>query len=190
MTQPAQPRRRFASIAAVTFIVIAACATVAVAGVRLLSKSPAAQSPVHFADADNAAVVLAGHALYAARCGSCHGRRLQGQPLWRLADADSWRRAPAHDSTGHTWQHADDDLFHITKFGRFAYTPITSPSGMPAFATRMTDPEIVSVLAFIKSRWPASLRAAQASLNPGAAGTPRNAKLLDWKFRALCTPRT
>jgi mono/diheme cytochrome c family protein len=166
---------------------MAACATVAAAGV-LASKSPAA--PAHFADADNSTLVLAGHALYADRCGSCHGRHLQGQPLWQWVDANSWRRAPAHDYTGHTWQHSDDDLFYITKFGRFAYTPISSPSGMPAFGTRMTDQEIISVLAFIKSRWPAPLRAAQASLNPGGAGTPQDSKALNWKFRALCTPRT
>src|SRR5258707_1196050 len=70
-----------------------------------------AQSSVHFANADDPAKVAAGRLIYARRCSSCHGKRLQGQPLWQLQDRYSGRRAPAHDESGHTWGHSDEDLF-------------------------------------------------------------------------------
>ena len=38
---------------------------------------------------------------------------------------------------------------------------------MPAFAGRLGRGEIDAVLAYVKSRWPDSLRARQAALNPG-----------------------
>jgi mono/diheme cytochrome c family protein len=158
-------------------------------GARIITGSHAARRLVHFADADDAAIVTAGAGLYAARCAACHGRHREGQPLWQLADRDSWRRAPAHDWTGHTWLHGDEDLFHVTKYGRFDYAPPNAPSAMPAFATTLSDGEILSVLAFIKSRWPDNLRAAQASLNPGGAGSPSSLASAAWTFRSLCTPR-
>jgi mono/diheme cytochrome c family protein len=65
----------------------------------------------HFADADNAALVAHGKSVYMGRCASCHGRNLQGQPLWQLKDEFAGRRAPAHDETGHTWQHRTKTSF-------------------------------------------------------------------------------
>jgi mono/diheme cytochrome c family protein len=140
----------------------------------------------HFADADNAALVTEGQQIYGQACAACHGRRLQGQALWQLKDQFAGRRAPAHDSTGHTWQHADEDLFHMTKFGRFAATPPDAVSYMPAFEGRLSDHEILAVLAFIKSTWPMGLRATQAMLNPGLAGMPANAGKLHWTLPPNC----
>ncbi len=89
--------------------------------------------PPHFADADNDALVTQGTDIYIRNCSNCHGRRLQGQALWQLRDQYEGRRAPPHDSTGHTWQHSDEDLFHMTKYGHFAATPPGVVSFMPAF---------------------------------------------------------
>lgn len=143
-------------------------------------------SPQHFADADNKVLVVEGAGVYAQNCAGCHGRNLQGQALWQLHDRYAARRAPAHDATGHTWQHSDDDLFHMTKFGRFPGAPVPAISYMPAFAGRLSDRDITAVLAYIKSRWPIGLRAAQASLNPGFAGMPAHLGNTKWSLPPNC----
>jgi len=141
----------------------------------------------HFANADNAALVVAGSKIYSEACSSCHGRRLQGQALWQLRDQYAGRRAPAHDSTGHTWQHSDEDIFHMTKFGRFAAAPPNAVSYMPAFEHDLKDREILAVVAFIKSRWPIGLRASQAMLNPRLEGMPKNIGHVSWTLPPNCT---
>src|SRR5580704_13928938 len=44
----------------------------------------AASADGHFADAEDAALVALGRRVYMDACASCHGRALQGQPLWQL----------------------------------------------------------------------------------------------------------
>ena len=143
--------------------------------------------PSHFADADSDALVSHGAEVYAGNCSTCHGRRLQGQALWQLRDQYEGRRAPPHDSTGHTWQHPDEDLFHITKFGRFAAAPASIVSYMPAFESKLKDDDIVAVIAFIKSRWPIGIRASQSMLNPGYKGMPAGADKVEWTLPPNCT---
>ena len=111
---------------------------------------------------DDAQVVAQGRALYAARCASCHGAKLEGQPNWRERDAAGKLPAPPHDASGHTWHHPDQVLFDITKYG------VARAAGMPDYVTAMpkyegvlTDAEIVAVLSFIKAQWPAEVRAKQ-----------------------------
>ena len=140
----------------------------------------------HFADADNAALVDRGARIYSDSCAGCHGRRLQGQALWQLRDQYEGRRAPPHDSTGHTWQHSDEELFHMTKFGRFSAAPPDFKSYMPAFGQAMSDDDVVAVIAFIKSRWPVGIRASQAMLNPNQAGMPEGADKADWTLPPNC----
>jgi S-disulfanyl-L-cysteine oxidoreductase SoxD len=146
----------------------------------------AAAPRTHFADADNAAVVKEGKQLYGRVCASCHGRRLQGQLLWQVRDQFVGRRAPAHDQTGHTWQHSDEELFYITKFGRFSTTPPTAKSYMPAYGQSLTDDQILATIAYIKATWPLGLRVSQALLNPGYAGMPQNAATVEWRLPPTC----
>lgn len=155
----------------------------------VVAKSPAVPAPVesvvHFADADDRAAVILGKKIYRRDCGSCHGRNLQGQPLWQVVDRYAGRRAPAHDATGHTWLHPDDEIFHMTKSGRFASTPPDAISYMPAFEGVLEDQEILAVIAFIKARWPIGLRISQAMLNPGFAGMPKQTNA-DWRLPPSC----
>lgn len=154
---------------------------------------PVAGSPTgskesfHFADADDVAKVSAGKVIYRQRCASCHGRRLQGQPLWQLEDRFKGRRAPAHDQSGHTWAHSDEELFRITRDSRFSSTPASEVSYMPGFRDVLNDEQIVSVIAFIKSRWPIGLRISQAMLNPDRAGMPAVGADVEWTFPPTCT---
>lgn len=67
--------------------------------------------PKHFADTEDLAKVRQGKQIYQSRCAACHGRNLQGQPLWQMKDENLGRRAPALDQTGRAWTLSDDDLF-------------------------------------------------------------------------------
>lgn len=145
----------------------------------------------HFADADDVVKVTAGKALYARWCSGCHGRKLQGQPLWQLQDQYAGRRAPAHDQTGHTWTHSDDDLFLMTRDGRFPSTDPEAPSYMPAFHDFLGNEQIIAVIAYIKASWPVGLRISQALLNPGNAGMPAlSAADADWTLPPTCSIST
>ena len=160
------------------------------AGASAVAAALALRAPdaprAHFADAENAAAVLEGKRLYASHCAGCHGRKLQGQLLWQVQDEFAGRRAPAHDQTGHSWQHADEDLFAMTKFGRFATTPAAAKSYMPAYAQNLSDDQILATIAYIKATWPLGLRVSQALLNPDYAGMPRNADMVEWRLPPTC----
>lgn len=110
---------------------------------------------------DDPAMVAQGADVYAAQCASCHGTALEGQPNWRQRNADGMLPAPPHDETGHTWHHSAKALFQLTRDGVGAM--IGDPdyrSDMPAYAGVLTDDEIIAVLSYIKSTWPAQIRAA------------------------------
>ena len=141
----------------------------------------------HFADADNPSLVETGRAIYATACSSCHGRRLQGQALWQVMDQYAGRRAPPQDGTGHSWQHSDEDLFQKTRTARFPWAPQRDATYMPAFGGKLSDQEILAVLAFIKASWPAGMRASQAMLNPGQRGMPKNLAGASWTLPPNCT---
>lgn len=108
------------------------------------------------------AVVALGEDLYAIHCASCHGTELEGEVEWQMQNEDDTFRAPPHDDTGHTWHHADPVLLEAILLGG-ARLPagIGGTSLMPAFAEVMTAAETAATLDFIKSRWPADIRAVQ-----------------------------
>lgn len=142
--------------------------------------------PVRLADAGNGAQVLAGFTHYKTYCAQCHGRNLQGQPLWHLQDADLHRRAPAQDDTGHSWQHPDQHLAQMIRTGHFPNEINKTHSFMPAFGGLMDDTEIIEVIAFIKSRWSLGIQVSQSSLNPGGAGMPARAISEAWTLPLNC----
>ncbi len=119
---------------------------------------------------DDAATVALGAEVYGAECATCHGSALEGRPDWRSPGADGLLPAPPHDATGHTWHHDDATLFALTKLGLAAMMDDAPPSAMPAFEGVLTDAEIVAVLSYIKSTWPADVRARHDAINARAGG--------------------
>jgi mono/diheme cytochrome c family protein len=118
------------------------------------------------ADPRNADQVASGKVLYERNCASCHGAALEGQPDWKSRDANGRMPAPPHDDSGHTWHHADDILFGITKIGVAPpYGPPDYQSDMPAFGGTLTDQQIWDVLTYIKSRWSARALEAQTKIS-------------------------
>lgn len=118
---------------------------------------------------DNQALVQQGAGIYAQNCASCHGADLEGEPDWRTANPDGTLRAPPHDETGHTWHHADDLLFRITKVGTAKAAGLTDyDSNMPGFEGVLSDEEIVAVLSWIKAQWPEEVRERHDMMNERA----------------------
>ena len=102
---------------------------------------------------------------YATHCAACHGANLEGQPDWRTRGADGRLPAPPHDATGHTWHHSDKKLFELTKYGLVGLAGDDYKTRMPAYDGILSDRDIIAVLSFIKSRWPANIRKRHDRLN-------------------------
>lgn len=116
--------------------------------------------------ADDLAIVAFGEGIYQAQCGACHGANIEGQPEWSTRDANGYLPAPPHDESGHTWHHADDLLFEITKYGPAIVIGGDSyQSSMPGYNGVLSDDEIVAVLSYIKHSWPEELRSWQEQVN-------------------------
>ena len=81
---------------------------------------------------------------------------------WRRRKADGTLPAPPHDATGHTWHHSDELLFRLTRDGPGVIAGEDYRTTMPAYGGILSDREIWSVLAYIKSRWPAEIQMVQA----------------------------
>ncbi len=120
--------------------------------------------------ADDARLAAQGAPLYEEACASCHGSDLEGAPDWKQPLADGSYPAPPHDETGHTWHHPDGFLFAYTKLGGQPFMPDGRKSGMPGFAERYSDQQILAILAYIKSTWPEDAVAQQARITERASG--------------------
>ena len=127
-----------------------------------------AQSPTFSINRDDPDLVALGQTIYRDYCASCHGDRLQGEPDWKVRKPNGRMPAPPHDASGHTWHHPDRLLFAITKFDltRVAGRPI--PSDMPVFEGLLSDREIITSLAYIKSTWPSDIQAKHDAMNARA----------------------
>jgi mono/diheme cytochrome c family protein len=118
---------------------------------------------------DDATLTERGRQVYLAHCAACHGAALQGQPDWRTRGADGSLPAPPHDASGHTWHHPDELLFRMTKYGVGQAAGLEGyESAMPAYEGLLDDEEIVAVLSWIKSQWPAEVRAMHDQVNARA----------------------
>lgn len=94
-----------------------------------------------------------GQQLYTQYCAACHGVKGEGQfpdaPL--EPDATGRYGAPPHDESGHTWHHDDALLLRYVREGGMGDPAVFYP--MPAFGEQLSDEQIVSILAYIKSLW-------------------------------------
>lgn len=115
-----------------------------------------------------------GERVYRSHCAACHGAALEGQPNWRERGPDGLLPAPPHDASGHTWHHPDEVLFRITKFGVASAAGLGEyKTAMPKYDGVLSDEEIVAVLSWIKSRWPADVREVHDRMNAQHVGAGR-----------------
>jgi len=160
MARPAQQRkdgRRYGG-----WIIAGACAAV-VAGIGYAYVM--ALSGGGGAGANDPEQVALGREVYTKACASCHGANLEGQPDWKMRQANGRLPAPPHNDTGHTWHHPDQILFEMAKLGIEALAPEGYESDMPGFADTLSDEQIRAVIAYIKSTWPAQISARQESIS-------------------------
>jgi len=113
------------------------------------------------------ATLVQGKQRYAMYCASCHGAQLQGEPNWRQRMVNGRLPAPPHDVSGHTWHHADAQLVSMVRDGFVpgVTAPIGYESNMPAFGAVLSDAEIESIFAYIKTQWPEDVLQAQREVS-------------------------
>ena len=88
--------------------------------------------------------VSEGRPLFLENCASCHGEPgVSAPPL---------SQAPPHDDSGHTWHHADRLLFQWV----LDRPPLATV--MPAFRGTLSEGQVLSILAYIKSTWPEDIQ--------------------------------
>lgn len=83
-------------------------------------------------------LVAAGKLLYSEYCASCHGDVDFPPPV---------SSAPSHLDDGHTWHHPDRLLFDWIMDG----VPLATI--MPKWRGQLTEDEVITILAYIKSNW-------------------------------------
>jgi mono/diheme cytochrome c family protein len=105
----------------------------------------------------SAAQVSQGQQLFADHCAACHGAQAQGAQNWMQPDAIGNRPAPPLNGTGHAWHHSLADLANTISVGR---------GNMPAWQFKLSDAEIMAVLAWTQSQWPAPTYTAWSEANP------------------------
>jgi len=166
---PSKPRRTgLALVAGAALVLLAALWQRPQIGHMLGLGEPATLRPT-----DPQALAL-GEKVYVTHCTACHGARLEGQPNWRERGADGRLPAPPHDASGHTWHHADELLVRLTKLGVARVAGLKDyDSAMPAYEGVLSDEEIVAVLSWIKSQWPAEVQAKHDQINAQARAAQR-----------------
>jgi S-disulfanyl-L-cysteine oxidoreductase SoxD len=125
----------------------------------------AGDAPEAGIDPSDAGLVARGEAVYREHCAACHGVDLEGQPEWRRRLPNGRLPAPPHDESGHTWHHANTELFAMTRSGMVP--PLAPPgyeSDMPAYADVLSDHDIRAVLAYIQSTWPPEIISARRKM--------------------------
>lgn len=140
----------------------------AVAGAAYFLGHTGSGRPVapHALRPDDPQLVEMGARIYAQNCAACHGAKGEGQPNWRDHGPGGLLPAPPHDASGHTWHHPDEQLFAITKYGLAKL--IGQPdyrTAMPVYDGVLSDDEIVAVLSWIKTQWPAKVRQQHDEIN-------------------------
>jgi|GEM_PF-219821 len=114
--------------------------------------------------ADNAEQLALGKAVYDSQCASCHGLDGEGQPNWKVPDANGILPAPPHDSSGHTWHHSDPQLLEM-----IAYGSTSRGSPMIGYGEILSQSEMDASLAYIKTFWGEREREYQAEITEQAS---------------------
>ena len=104
----------------------------------------------------------AGKDLYAANCSECHGVNGEGQP----PDPSGIIVAPPHNASGHTWHHPDQANYAIVYTGRH----VEGANEMPSFKDKLSEEEIFSILAYVKTLWEKDQQEQQRNITLNVAG--------------------
>jgi len=93
--------------------------------------------------------VSRGKDVFAANCAGCHGQNAESTPNWQSLDANGNYPPPPLNGTAHAWHHPLAVLKMVIEEGG-------EPMGgvMPGWDDRLSDQQIVDVIASFQSYWP------------------------------------
>lgn len=95
------------------------------------------------------AVVDYGAPRYQANCAVCHGVNAEGTKEWKKLDENGNYPPPPLDGSAHAWHHSIPQLARSIKEGGIKLGGV-----MPAFGDKLTDQEVLAVIAYFQSKWP------------------------------------
>lgn len=130
-------------------LLLVACSNEQSATTAVPANPSAPQAPAELKPWYDFEQVSAGGRVFKEHCATCHGQQAEGADNWQKAGPDGRYPAPPLNGSGHAWHHPLAILFHTINNG--------SPGGqgdMPAWNGKLTDAEIVAVIAWFQSRWP------------------------------------
>ena len=112
--------------------------------------------PVNASIASSDAEMIArGERLFAQNCSPCHGQKAVGENT--ATPLGGWNKAgpiaPALNGTGHAWHHPPRYFFHTIRNGS-----TMRGTRMIGWVGRMSDAEIVAVIAYFQSLWPPHIK--------------------------------
>ncbi len=97
----------------------------------------------------NQNVVDYGAGLFQQNCAVCHGINAEGTKEWKIMDANGNYPPPPLDGSAHAWHHSIPQLARSIKEGGIKLGGV-----MPAFGDKLSDQEVLAVIAFFQSKWP------------------------------------
>ncbi|MFT6254059.1 MAG: mono/diheme cytochrome c family protein [Granulosicoccus sp.] len=90
-----------------------------------------------------------GKIVFSSNCVACHGRKAEATPNWKTPNDNGHYPPPPLNGTAHAWHHP------ISVLGRTIYSGGAAVGGqMPAFKNRLSESEIIDVIAHIQTYWP------------------------------------
>jgi len=90
-----------------------------------------------------------GNQLFQQHCAACHGSEAQGTENWQQSDADGYYPPPPLDGSAHAWHHSIEQLTDSIREGG-----IKLGGRMPPFGDRLSNGEILALIAYFQSKWP------------------------------------
>jgi mono/diheme cytochrome c family protein len=99
--------------------------------------------------------VSRGAPIFARLCADCHGKKAQGDFIWRQQGADGKFPPPPLNGTAHAWHHPIRALGSQIKFG--------APGGsgsMPGFTQTLSDQDVIDLIAWFQDKWSDEIYAA------------------------------
>jgi mono/diheme cytochrome c family protein len=117
-----------------------------------------AEQPSSSIASSDADTIAHGQRLFAQNCSPCHGKEAVGENP--ASPMGGWHPqvgpvAPALNGTGHAWHHPPRYLFDTVRNGS-----TVKGSRMVGWAGAMSDYDILAVIAYFQSLWPANIQKA------------------------------
>ena len=94
------------------------------------------------------AVVDHGAELFQQHCAVCHGANAEGTTNWKQRDANGNYPPPPLDGSAHAWHHSIPQLLSYIKGGSIKIGGV-----MPAFGDKLSDQQVLTLIAFFQSKW-------------------------------------